>query len=331
MKKKGFALVITVITVAIVLGIFFNYSRATRSKKKMTNASLSNTAAEKSVQEANSIAFYEMYLADQMITANNQKIVKDGGTTLDHPLVGEATAIQNIVGYFTVKNSILNNTMTSQISAIKVWDELDNSVPNGIWYYGKWSGAAPNYVFTTYKYPGDTYEVPLTKGGYIITGITDVTNPSNPNNLFSVELDEYKIPILNTTGNRIKYKAADGTPKGKIKYKPGVKAAYEVKLFKNVTLFKKKVMEDKTGIFENAYNFNEVLRSYNIYVTLKIYWSNNSAIQLSDPNMRNYCAAAPNPGVSLLVGADCGVDAHGDMIASEVESFVVEDITPVVE
>lgn len=350
MKNKGFALPFVVAVSAVLLSIFIYYIKETNIKSELKKISRDNEILKKSLEETTSIGVYELYLADQMIAANNLDIIQNGytpqgspailgGGQLNKPLVGKAMGIQNILGYFIVKDTEKNIGINNQSEAVKIW-ENDFSPPNGEWYYGKWERDSSNYKFTTYKIKNDSYptaSIPVTKGGYIITSIIDKTTNvrSNPN--FIMFFDNYKMPILDTSYGMVKY--PDGqTVQGIVKYhKKSPNTLYEINLFKNITLFKKDIVNRKRIENNTTYDYSEIVGSYNIYVTLEIYWSEDEIIKVNDPKMRNNCSSETDFENNIAVGIDCNDKLisrnlnSNDKAFSRVTSFIVEDVMPIIK
>lgn len=350
MKNKGFALPLVVAVSAVLLSIFIYYIKETNIKNDLKKISENNEVLQKSLEEATGIGIYEMYLADQMITANNLDINQNGyvpqdsppilgGEQLNSPLIGKATGIQNILGYFIVKDTKANTNINNQSETVKIW-ENDLSSPEGEWYYGKWEGESPNYKFVTYKIKNDSYpasSIPITKGGYIITSIIDKTPNTKNYPSFMTSFDNFKIPILDTSYNIVKY------PNGKmvqgvVKYhEKSPNTFYEIKLFKNITLFKKDIVNRKRIKNNETYDFSEIVGSYNVYVTLEIYWSDDENIKLNDPKMRNNCATETDYENNIAVGINCNDKLisrnlnSNDRAFSKVTSFIVEDIMPIIK
>lgn len=350
MKNKGFALPFVVAVSAVLLSIFIYYIKETNRKSDLKKISKNNEISQKSLEETTGIGIYEMYLADQMITANNLDIIQNGyvpqdspailgGEQLNNPLVGKAIGIQNILGYFIVKDSDKNRNINNQSKTVKIW-ENEFSAPEGDWYYGKWEGDSPNYKFVTYKIKNDSYptaSIPITKGGYIVTSIIDKTPNVKNYPSFITSFDNYKTPILDTSYNTVKY------PEGKIvqgvvKYHgKSPNTHYEIKLFKNITLFKKDIADRKRIENKPTYDFSEIVGSYNIYVTLEIYWSDDERIKLEDSKMRNNCSSEIDYENNIAVGINCNDKLtsrnlnSNDKVFSRVTSFIVEDIMPIIK
>ena len=347
MKNKGFALPLVVAVSAVLLSIFIYYIKETNIKSNLKKISKNNEISQKSLEEATSIGIYEMYLADQMITANNLDIIQNGyvpqgfhpvlgGEQLSSPLIGKAIGIQNILGYFIVKDTKENININNQAETVKIWENHFSS-PEGNWYYGKWEGDSPNYKFITHKVKNDSYptsSIPITKGGYIITSIIDKTPNVKSYPSFIISFDKYKTPILDTSYNMVKY-PEDKIVQGVVKYhEKSPNTSYEIKLFKNITLFKKDIVNRKRIENNTTYDFSEIVGSYNIYVTLEIYWSDDESIKLNDQKMRNNCSSEIDYENNIAVGIECNNKLSSrnlnsnDKIFSRVTSFIVEDIMP---
>ncbi len=350
MKNKGFALPFVVAVSAVLLSIFIYYIKQTNIKSDLKKIARNNKILQKSIEDTTGIGIYEMYLADQMITANNLDIIKNGyvpedsaamlgGVQLNNPLVGKPIGIQNILGYFIVKDTEKNRSINNQSKAVKIW-ENDFSAPEGEWYYGKWEGDSSNYKYTTYKIKNDSYptsSIPITKGGYIITSIIDKTPNVKNYPSFTTLFDDYKMPILDTSYNMVKY--PDGkTIQDVVKYHgKAPNTLYEIKLFKNITLFKKDIVNQKRIKNNTTYDLSEIEGSYNIYVTLEVYWSGNEEVKLNDPKMRNNCSSEIDYENNVTVGMDCNDKLtnknlnSSNKVFSRVTSFIVEDIMPIVK
>lgn len=350
MKNRGFALPLVVTVSAVLLSIFIYYIKETNVKNELKKISENNEILQKSIEEATGVGIYEVYLADQMIAANNLDIIQNGyipqsspptlgGKQLNNPLIGKAMGIQNILGYFIVKDTKENTNINNQSATVKIW-ENDFSSPEGEWYYGKWEGDSPNYNFVTYKIKNDSYptsSIPITKGGYIITSIVDKTPNTKKYPSFTTSFDNFKIPILDTSYNMVRYPEGK-TVQGVAKYhQKSPNTVYEIKLFKNITLFKKDIVNKKRIKSNTTYDFSEIVGSYNIYVTLEIYWSDDENVKLNDLKMRNNCSSETDYENNISVGMDCNDKStrrnlnSNDKVFSKVTSFIVEDIMPIIK
>ncbi|MGL5964101.1 MAG: hypothetical protein ACRCZ2_06870 [Fusobacteriaceae bacterium] len=213
-KKRGFALVFTIITLALATGIFFRYSMNVRSKglKVVTEKKLSQM--EDSAKQAMSSAINETYLIDQMII-NEKDFNLNEKTTLFN--------IKNSTDYFVVKDKYYEGNGTIDIPHEKIWQVGASEKYNieNVWLRinkknigGKVSKLNSNYYvggtnsFTTEKFDE---EIRFSKGGYYLKSIQVVGVSKSPKQcedkfLYFAEYSEF-----NNNSNKTCYLNLDAT------------------------------------------------------------------------------------------------------------------------
>lgn len=149
-RKKGFAIVFVVISLAIIMGIFLNYSMSARARKGYLKLVKASSNLEESVSQALSSGIYDAYVIDQMIAKNT------------------STAVQDYLGYFIIKDIPENHGATvTQNTAEKIWEEGTGDQNTGPWYIVNSSNYSKSPVLKTVK---------MSKGGYFVKSIKNVKN-----------------------------------------------------------------------------------------------------------------------------------------------------------
>lgn len=175
-KKRGFALVFTVIALAVIMGIFLNYSMSARARKAYKATQKVTSGLEKSVSQSIGLGIADAY-------------------TMDRVIVGKGHAVYDQMGYFIVKDITENNNSKTQEESEKIWEVGSGNQNSGIWYSvekintgGKevTVGSDKAYLGGEWKFVKQTIptSVRVSKGGYTIKSIKN-SNTGAPLSLSS--------------------------------------------------------------------------------------------------------------------------------------------------
>lgn len=247
-KDRGFVFVFVVISLAVILGIFFRYSMEARAKKGYQIISKTSSDMNAAVNQSLSFGIYETYIMDQLIAKNSE-------------------GVQDYLGYFIVKDIAANNGKF-QRDTEKVWMTGSSQNNSGIWtrikklnsggsFSAKYNGIVGGaWSFTEIPFPNT---LNMSKGGFFINYIKNMDLSQNSD---SDPTNDIYLYTANEDGTKKTGQNGDIIQQDLVTYwntasKKSAYPIYEIQMVKNIML--------KT-------NDGRYVKDFDVIVTLRLYY-----------------------------------------------------------